>query len=143
MELLEGQSLKERLAQGLLPQDELVELAIESLDLKTGRTSVLLSDPRAGTSGSFCWARDGRIIYARLEGPPNEKDSNLWDIRVDPRTAQVRGQPAASPTGAGFSSAPSPSATTASACSPSAWATEATYTWRNSGVTAPGSPPAG
>jgi len=69
------------------------EFAIESLDLKTGRTSVLLSDPKAGTSGSFCWARDGRIIYARLEGPPNEKDSNLWDIRVDPRTAQVRGQP--------------------------------------------------
>ncbi|MEK7406164.1 MAG: hypothetical protein AAB225_13750 [Acidobacteriota bacterium] len=69
------------------------EFAIESLDLNTGRTAVILSDPKAGTFGAFCWARDGRIIYARLEDPPNEKDSNLWDISVDPRTGQVRGQP--------------------------------------------------
>jgi len=64
--------------------------AIESYDLETGRTSVIFADPKAE---DFCWARDGRIIYSRLEDPPNEKSSNLWEVRVDPRTARARGTP--------------------------------------------------
>lgn len=64
--------------------------AVESLDLNTGRSSVVLSDP--GLRG-FCWARDGRIIFARMEGPPLETSSNLWEIRTDPRTGQARGRP--------------------------------------------------
>src|SRR5437660_2739440 len=35
--------------------------------------------------------RDGRIVYSRLEGPL--KESNLWEIPVDPQTARVRGKP--------------------------------------------------
>jgi Tol biopolymer transport system component len=64
--------------------------ALESLDLNTGRTTLILSDPGVG---GFCWARDGRIIYARQEGPPNETSANLWEVSIDTRTAQVRSKP--------------------------------------------------
>jgi len=66
------------------------EFSIESYDLDSGRTNVILSDPKGG---SFCWPRDGRIIYARQEEPPNETSANLWDIRIDPRTARAHGKP--------------------------------------------------
>ncbi|MCC6366411.1 MAG: PD40 domain-containing protein [Bryobacterales bacterium] len=65
------------------------ESSIESYDLDSGQSNVILSDPKLG---SFCWARDGRIIYSRQEEPPNETSSNLWDIRVDSRTGRVRGE---------------------------------------------------
>ncbi|MBM3747874.1 MAG: hypothetical protein FJW34_18965, partial [Acidobacteria bacterium] len=64
--------------------------AIESHDLNTGRSSTILSEP---SLRGFCWARDGRIIYARLEAPPVETSSNLWEIQTHPRTAQARGRP--------------------------------------------------
>ena len=51
-----------------------------------------LSDPQLE---HFCWARDGRILYARREDPPHQRSSNLWEVNVDPRTAHVRGAPAA------------------------------------------------
>ena len=63
--------------------------AIECFDLSTGRNSVMFSDPGMR---AFCWARDGRVIYARMEGPPLETSSNLWEIRTNPRTAQLRGR---------------------------------------------------
>lgn len=63
---------------------------IESYDLATGRTHTVLSDPKIEF---FCWPPDGRILYSRREDPPNDNDSNLWDIRVDPRTAQALGAP--------------------------------------------------
>ena len=66
------------------------EFTIESYDLDSGRTNVILSDPKGA---SFCWARGGQIIYARQEDPPNETSANLWDIRVDPRSARARGKP--------------------------------------------------
>jgi Tol biopolymer transport system component len=66
------------------------EFSIESYDLDSGRTAVGLSDAKAG---SFCWARDGRIVYTRQEEPPNETSANLWYVQVDPRTARVRGKP--------------------------------------------------
>lgn len=66
------------------------EFSIESYDLDTGRTSVVLWDPLAA---DFCWTRDGRIIYSRQEEHPNETSANLWEIRVDPRTALARGKP--------------------------------------------------
>ena len=66
------------------------DFSIESYHLDSGQTSVILSDPRGA---SFCWLRNGRIVYARHEEPPNETSDNLWDIRVDPRTARARGKP--------------------------------------------------
>ncbi|MCC6389398.1 MAG: PD40 domain-containing protein [Bryobacterales bacterium] len=66
------------------------ESSIESYHLDSGRSNVILSDRKLG---SFCWTRDGRIIYSRQEESPNEASANLWDIRVDARTARVRGKP--------------------------------------------------
>jgi Tol biopolymer transport system component len=66
------------------------EFSIESFDLDSGLTTVVLSDSKAG---SFCWAQNGRIIYSRQEDPPNETSANLWYAQVDPRTARVRGKP--------------------------------------------------
>ncbi|MEK7409530.1 MAG: hypothetical protein AAB225_31070 [Acidobacteriota bacterium] len=68
-------------------QDE--QFAIESYDLITGQTTAVLSDRRLR---HFCWARDGRIVFGRLESPPGETSSNLWEIRVDPRTAKPRNE---------------------------------------------------
>ncbi len=51
---------------------------------------MILSDPRGG---SFCWTRDGKIIYARQEDPPNETSANLWELRVDLETVRARGKP--------------------------------------------------
>jgi len=66
------------------------EFLIQSYDLDSGKTSVILSNPKAG---DFCLTRDGRIIYSRLEDGANEKSANLWEVRIDLRTAQIRGAP--------------------------------------------------
>ncbi len=66
------------------------EFSIEVYDLATGRTHSVLSDPRIEF---LCWPPDGRMIYSRREDPPNDNDSNLWDIRIDARTAQAVGRP--------------------------------------------------
>jgi len=39
------------------------------------------------------WLPDGRVIYAQSEPTPNQRDSNLWGVRVDPSTGAVRGEP--------------------------------------------------
>lgn len=62
--------------------------SIQAYDLETGRTSVILSDPKGG---EFCLTPDGRMIYSRLEDAPNEKSANLWEAEIDFRTAQIRG----------------------------------------------------
>ncbi len=66
------------------------EFSIQSYDLVTGKTSVILSDPKAG---DFCLTGDGRIIYSRLEDPPNEKSANLWEVDIDLSKGQIRGTP--------------------------------------------------
>jgi hypothetical protein len=68
--------------------------SIQSYDLETGRTSMILSDPKAG---EFCLTRDGRMIYSRLEDAPNEKSANLWEVGIDLRMAQIRGTSVVSP----------------------------------------------
>ena len=64
--------------------------SILSYDLETRRTNAILSDPSAG---NFCFTRDGRLIYTRLEGTSNEQSSNLWEVEIDRRTAVARGTP--------------------------------------------------
>jgi Tol biopolymer transport system component len=63
---------------------------IQTYDLKTGRATIIVSDSRIE---QFCWARDGRILYARAEDPPHLRSSNLWELSLHPQTAQVRGPP--------------------------------------------------
>jgi DNA-binding winged helix-turn-helix (wHTH) protein/Tol biopolymer transport system component len=66
-----------------LPSYSRMEASVELRDLNSGRSEVLLSDPRLGSA--LAWAPGGRLIYAMAELPPNESDSNLWWVKLDAR----------------------------------------------------------
>jgi Tol biopolymer transport system component len=72
---------------------------IASRDLKTGQTEVIVSDPKvaAGLGGNFWWLADTRLIYSLGEAAPvfgpGLTDTNLWEIRVDPRNGKPAGKP--------------------------------------------------
>jgi len=76
---------------------EKLECAIESRDLKGGQPTVLMSDPRScDLVGSIWWSPGGRFIYKMLEPLQAMKalsNTNLWEIRVDPRTGQAVNKP--------------------------------------------------
>lgn len=57
------------------------EAALGICDVKTGQSNIIVSDPRLGEA--LGWAPDGRLIYSLDEPPPNQRDSNLWAMRVD------------------------------------------------------------
>jgi len=66
-----------------------IEKAIESRDLKGGSLSTILSETRLT---AFNWLPDGRMIYSLEEPDPNGGNCNLWEARIDPETAAVRGE---------------------------------------------------
>ncbi len=66
------------------------ETVIETVPLTGGMRGTILSAPGLR---SFCWSSDGRIIYSMQDPPPNDKDMNLWELRVDPSSAKVSGIP--------------------------------------------------
>jgi WD40 repeat protein len=74
------------------------EALIESWDLRGGSHSVILTDPRLR---NFCWAPDGRIIFARLE-TPTEASANIWEIQTNPLTMHASGEPRRLTNWAGF-----------------------------------------
>ena len=75
------------------------QVAIESINPGEGNPVTLLSDQRLN---DFCWAPNGRVIYSLAEPPPNEYDSNLWEIHADPRTGKASGKPRRITNWAGF-----------------------------------------
>lgn len=74
------------------------EALIESWDLRGGSATVILSDPRLR---NFCWAPDGRIIFARLE-TPSEASANIWEIQTNSSSMQPSGEPQRLTNWAGF-----------------------------------------
>lgn len=74
------------------------EALIESRDLLGGPATIILSDPRLR---NFCWAPDGRIVFARLE-TPMEASANIWEIQTNPSTMQPSGEPQRLTNWAGF-----------------------------------------
>jgi Tol biopolymer transport system component/DNA-binding winged helix-turn-helix (wHTH) protein len=66
------------------------EMRIEVFDLANGRTEVVLRQPELDPV--IGWLSDGRLIYSVREAPPNDNDSNLWWLRLDPRTARQVGE---------------------------------------------------
>ncbi len=64
--------------------------ALESRNLQGGDPVVLLSNPRVN---DFYWGQNGRLIYAVSEPPPNQYDSNLWELRFDEETGKPKGTP--------------------------------------------------
>lgn len=67
-----------------------VSIGLESRDLKAGDPVPLLSNPQIT---DLCWGQSGRLIYSVREQPPNQYDSNLWEVRVDEETGKPRGNP--------------------------------------------------
>ena len=79
---------------------ESVDYTIETCDRTGGAPAVVFSTQHySGPSldhifpEDFCWLRDGRIVYAVREDPPNSRDSNLWEIFVDPQSGAPRTRP--------------------------------------------------
>lgn len=67
-----------------------LEKSIESLDLKGGPATLIISDPKLR---DFCWLPDGRIVYSLARSLSFDADSNLWEIKADTRTGQPFGKP--------------------------------------------------
>jgi DNA-binding winged helix-turn-helix (wHTH) protein/Tol biopolymer transport system component len=62
-------------------QDD-VSLAI--CDPATGRVEIIKENPNFVPG--LNWTRDGRLIFALSEAPPNRADSNLWAQKMDPHS---------------------------------------------------------
>jgi Tol biopolymer transport system component/DNA-binding winged helix-turn-helix (wHTH) protein len=65
------------------------ELQIESYELAAGKTSPIYSDYLM--QGGFTWSPDGRIFLTRAEYPYNG-ESNVWAMRVDEASGELRGE---------------------------------------------------
>jgi Tol biopolymer transport system component len=65
-------------------------IVLESRDLQGGPPTTLLSNPNAT---DLCWGQSGRLIYTVREAPPNNYDSNLWELRYDEETGKPKGAP--------------------------------------------------
>jgi Tol biopolymer transport system component/DNA-binding winged helix-turn-helix (wHTH) protein len=83
-----------------LGNGSLVDYSIETCDLKGGSASVIVSQLHyAGVSidhtfpQDFLWLRNGRIIYAVRESPPNLRDFNLWAVEVDAKGRKLNSEP--------------------------------------------------
>jgi DNA-binding winged helix-turn-helix (wHTH) protein/Tol biopolymer transport system component len=59
-------------------------------NLESGKTTVVLSEE--GLRG-FCGTGDGVLVYSRMESPANTNDMNLWKMRIDMYTGEVREDP--------------------------------------------------
>ncbi len=70
---------------------EEADVSLGIYDLVGGKTNYLFSNGQL--RAALAWSPDGRLIYSLAEPPPNQNDSNLWAIKVDPRGNQAGGQP--------------------------------------------------
>ncbi len=71
--------------------------AIVSVDRAGATRHVIVSDPRLFQNWRsilpYCWLPGGRFIFTRIEPPPNADSSNLWELKIDERTATARSAP--------------------------------------------------
>jgi Tol biopolymer transport system component/DNA-binding winged helix-turn-helix (wHTH) protein len=65
-----------------------VEPQIEILDVTSGERKVVMSQVRFGPA--LAWTAD-RLVYVLDESPPNQNDSNVWSVKIDPRTGKPLG----------------------------------------------------
>ena len=75
----------------------MIDVSLDSCDLD-GRCSTILSNsklrlPWGGECAALVWLPDGRIVFTLAELPPNDYDSNLWSLAVDPNTGRPQGEP--------------------------------------------------
>lgn len=67
-----------------------ITTVLESRDLNGADPVVLLSNSRLS---DLTWSQRGRLIYSLSEPPPNQYDSNLWELRYDEETGKPKGAP--------------------------------------------------
>jgi Tol biopolymer transport system component len=72
------------------PEGDKPGAVIETVPRTAGAKTTILAAPGVH---SFCWSFDGRIIYSMEEPPPNERDTNLWEVGVDSSAAKAIGSP--------------------------------------------------
>jgi Tol biopolymer transport system component/DNA-binding winged helix-turn-helix (wHTH) protein len=60
-------------------------------DLASGRANSVVTDFRLGEA--LTWTSGNRLIYSLSEPFPNQSDSNLWVVCVDPRGARITSKP--------------------------------------------------
>jgi DNA-binding winged helix-turn-helix (wHTH) protein/Tol biopolymer transport system component len=65
------------------------ERRLEIDGLQSGRLDVLLSNPNL--MWLVAWPRETSLVYPLSEDAPNQKDMNLWEVQLDPRTATISG----------------------------------------------------
>ncbi|PWT83685.1 MAG: hypothetical protein C5B58_06130 [Acidobacteria bacterium] len=80
------------------------DCALENQDVEGGAPVVVLTGANLcrNQQGAW-WAPDGRLIFSLGEPSPNENDSNLWEVKLDPRTGKPKGKPVRTTNWAGFS----------------------------------------
>jgi Tol biopolymer transport system component len=66
---------------GVVPQ-------IEILDVASNLRKVVLSQVRFGPA--LAWTND-HLVYVLDEAPPNQNDSNVWSVKIDPHTGKPLG----------------------------------------------------
>jgi DNA-binding winged helix-turn-helix (wHTH) protein/Tol biopolymer transport system component len=66
-------------------------VTLETLDLVNNKTEVVLSDYKL--QAGVAWTPDGRILFSRIDEPPNAAQSNVWALRVDSHSGQSSGEP--------------------------------------------------
>jgi serine/threonine protein kinase len=92
----EGSHLAYLKASLFSPMSGMLPSVLESVDLKTGKITTLLSGVQLGGASwsppAFWWCPDGRIIYSRPE-PRARTDANLWELRVNTNTGEPAGKP--------------------------------------------------
>ena len=70
------------------------ECAIEDRDLQGGPAVLVTAGANlCKNPQGFWWAPDGRLIFSLAEPDPNVNDSNLWEVRLDPRTGKPGNKP--------------------------------------------------
>ncbi|MBV8115286.1 MAG: protein kinase [Silvibacterium sp.] len=80
------------------------ECSIENRDLQGGPAVVVVTGANlCQNAQGFWWARDGRLVFSRAELAPNDNDSNLWEVKLDPRTGRPDDKPVRITNWAGFS----------------------------------------
>jgi eukaryotic-like serine/threonine-protein kinase len=78
------------------------ECSLENRDLQGGPAVVVTAgDNLCQNPQGFWWAPDGRLIFSLVE--PNGNGSNLWGVKLDPRTGKPENKPARLTNWVGFS----------------------------------------
>ena len=71
------------------------ECALEDRDLQGGPAVLVTAGANlCRNPEGFWWAPEGRLIFSLPEPDPNGNDSNLWEVRLDPRTGKPESKPA-------------------------------------------------